>query len=230
MRAKLEWVRMPASLIRDARVLKGFCWGRHENAAKISALLIYLLIIHSADSDEGIAKLTYSDIEHVLGISRRSISDGLALLVNHGFIYRKSSATRHGVFEVAGFQEMDEKGKGWTKVPNRVLYDASGRMKAFRNFSLRSKVSLNALKIYFVLLVFRQNATNLTALTYERIGDYAGLHRNEIKAANSLLIENGLIRVDRAEEVANPFARANHYRFPGLDSKRHAGNTPTFAQ
>lgn len=96
-------------------------------------------------------------------------------------------------------------------------------VQAFTSFKLRSKVELHALKIYLVIVAFRNNSTNYTQLSYEKISEYAFVQKNDIKSALSLLVTNKLIQIDSISTELNEFSTSNIYRLCHLEVYKHRG-------
>ena len=106
---------------------------------------------------------------------------------------------------------------GWAKFPGKRIINS----KIFEKLHLRHKNELNALKLYFLLTAHRNTALNSTNIGYEKIETYTGIKRTDICSAISLLINYGLVQVERG--VGDINARSNTYRVCGIDH-RHAGN------
>ena len=69
-------------------------------------------------------------------------------------------------------------------------------------------------------------------LSYDKIEEYAGIERYRIKAAISVLLNVGLVHVERTESRSNERGTANAYRLAYLDPYLHFGTRgaiPDFA-
>lgn len=96
---------------------------------------------------------------------------------------------------------------------------------AFDHFSLRRPAQLNALKLYFLFASRRDRKTNMAEISYEKIEEFAGVPRNRIREALSVLAANGLVHIEHAASRIYEHGVANAYRLAHLDSSRHKGTT-----
>jgi predicted transcriptional regulator len=222
-----EFVKMPSDWIRDkdrpglAQIKSGRRQGYAENVA---ALMLYIAIAHNANQEpnreytaEGFAKLSYSDFEKILGLSRAKISGGLKVLEEQKII-AVDKGQRTSVYQLVGYNPK----KGWAKLPYRYFYK-DGAIRFFDDFHLRKVTELNALKLYLLVAAFRDNESNLTMISYEKIHQYTAIPENNIRSAISLLVTLELIHIDRPTEVGT-MQNPNIYRLSGLKGK-HLGNT-----
>lgn len=219
-----EFVKMPSYWITDQEKpgLRQLNWGGQNSAGKIAALMLYIAIAHNAkrESDQlpAIAKLSYSDFEDIVGIGgRATISAGLKKLEELEIV-KIDKRNRTNVYQL---NEHPSK-KGWAKLPYKHLYLAE-QIKVFAGFSLRRKTELNALKMYLLVAAFRNNISNHTVISYEKINLYTGIAENDIRGAISLLVVNDLIHVDRDLDEEDIAKSKNIYRLVGLKG-RHLGN------
>lgn len=113
-------------------------------------------------------------------------------------------------------------GHTWSKLPARGLY-FGGRIIAFQHFTLRSMAELHALKLYHLFARRRSNQTNMAHLSYDKIEEYTDIERHRIKPAISVLLNAGLVHVERTESRSNLLGTANAYRLAYLDSYLHFG-------
>ena len=91
---------------------------------------------------------------------------------------------------------------------------------------------LHALKLYYLFARRRSSQTNMAHLSYDKIEEYAAIERHRIKPAISLLINAGLIHVERTESRSNDRGTANAYRLAFIDPYLHfgtRGRDPDFA-
>lgn len=227
-----EFVKMPSAWITDQTKpgLSQLKWGGQDNAGKIAALMLYIAIVHNVNpepnreySEAGFAKLSYSDLEKIVGLSRAKIASGLKILEELGIIaIDKNEKT--SVYRLVGYNPK----QGWAKLPYRHLYHDSC-IKVFNEFHLRKKNELNALKMYLLVAAFRDNDSNHTFISYEKIHQYTGIPENDIRSAISFLVNLNLIHVDRSLNVKQgeddwTMKSKNIYRLVGLKGK-HLGNT-----
>jgi DNA-binding transcriptional ArsR family regulator len=229
-----EFAKMPSDWIRNPTKpgLAQLQSGRRQGYAEyVAALMLYIAIVHNANQEpnqdyaaEGYAKLSYSDFEKIVGLSRATISSGLKVLEEQKII-AVDKGRRTSVYQLPDYNPK----KGWAKLPYRYFYK-EGAIRFFSDFHLRKVTELNALKLYLLVTAFRNNESNLTMIAYEKIHQYTGIPVNDIRSALSLLVTLELIQIDRVTEVMQDEAEAlslrskNIYRLPGLKGK-HLGNT-----
>ena len=189
---RYEWVRMPSWWIHDnydKSLLKAF--DVRDKGGSIAALMLYIMLCARAnqkateDFKVGTARVTYDDICNATGMSRAMVSTGIDKLTSFGLIspvsYRKQN-----IYELIGHDEAP-----WAKLPKKHLYrgNKNGKIPVFiEDFNLRSKNELNAIKLYCLLLAFRNNDTNTVHIGYESITEYSGIIGTEIRRAISFFI------------------------------------------
>lgn len=213
-----QWRQLPTKWIHN-RELKKLQWGLH-GADAIAALMVVLVMAHRRTllddgTNSGHFHVTYDDLESALNISRSKISKGISLLVQQGWILRGEGRSQYR------FTSSDTP---WGKVAVRTLYDRSGAITAFDAFRLRNPLELDALKLYLLLIAFRDAKENYASMSYHRMNEYTGVQVGRIKSAMNYLVVSRLIYVER--EAKDPFDRtnpANLYRLRGVDPHRHAG-------
>ena len=209
-----KWVRLPSAWIEE-HGLKEFQWkdGGSDNTA---ALLALLAIAHRADQDTGLAKVTYDQICAATDISRAKLSNGLSLLEKRGIIERWPDG-RSSILLV-GYDMTC----GWCKLPAKSLY-VGPTVDAFQYFLLRNRAELNALKLYLLFAARRGRDTNQANISFDRITEYSGVRRHDIKAATSMLAALSLAFIERVPSNANELGVANAYRLAGLETTTHMG-------
>lgn len=208
------WTQLPTSWILSGG-LKNFLWQKHRGDGTI-ALLLLLVIAQHVNAESGRARLTYSDFETILGYSRTKIADGLDLLEKMEIVKRRAGHASQ--YQILG----DE--KPWGKIPARPLYSRAERsLTPFKDFSLRKKAELDALKIYFLFVARRSNETNTCALTYQQISDWGAVPRERIKTALTMLYGCGLVYVERQASNVYEDGVSNLYRLAHIDPYSHEG-------
>ncbi|WP_309046004.1 hypothetical protein [Marinobacter sediminicola] len=223
-----SWVKMPSYWVREesSPPLTQLRWSGDQKADQIAALMIYIVLAHHANDsptaefpEPGYCRLTYERLLDITGLSKAKISGGIKVLRALGLVSVETSG-RVNIYKVANF---GQKG-GWAKLPSKGLYSKDlQRIPVFHEYKLRSKVELNALKIYFLILSFRSNDTNYAVISYERMTTYTGIVRNDIRPAVSLLVAQGLIHVDQKSTAHNDFSTSNMYRPCYVEPYRHLG-------
>jgi DNA-binding transcriptional ArsR family regulator len=213
------WSRFPSHWV-DAARLKELSWAS-DGSANTAALMVLTPIVHVAGDPDGMCQLTYDKLQHATGLSRAKISEGLRILEKLGVVTR--SPDRRSVYRLTGYGPMSE--GGWAKFPVRRMYARDGQIIPFRDFKLRSRVELNSLKLFYLLVARRGSDTNTANISYERMVEYTGIDRNHIKSGLSLLIENVMIQTEQKISSSNEHAVFNTYRICGIDPYTHQGTT-----
>lgn len=227
-----QWVRMPAFWVRneDELPLAQMKWVGPKKSDQIAALLIYLILVHHANEEitshlpeRGLCKLTYSTIGNLSGLSRAKIAGGLRILESIALISRFGTG-RDNVYKISNFESV----RGWGKLPTSGLYSADRKsIPVFHRFQLRSKNELSALKIYYLIVATRDNSSGYAQVGYDKIQNYTGVPKNEIKSALSLLINLGLIHIDSGKSGVVEFGTVNLYRLRYLEPYKHRGTSLT---
>jgi DNA-binding transcriptional ArsR family regulator len=225
-----EWLRMPTAWITriDSQKLHSLKWIGEHKSDYTASLMVYIALIHHTNdkvnkdfSEPGYCKLTYSVIGELTSLSRSKISRGLNILYDLGLV-SKSADGKNSCYQMIGYNLY----RDWGKIPAKGLYSSrDNRIKAFKYFTLRNKTELNALKIYLVIIAFRSNKDNYATIGYQKLVEYSGIQRNDIKSALSLLTTLNLIQVDSVNSQLNEFSTCNTYRLCFLEVYRHKGTT-----
>lgn len=222
-----EWVRMPSAWLTDSESpLRKMRWSGSGKADQIAALMLYIVLVHHACDiptsvfpKSGVCKLSYTQLSDITSLSRAKIAGGLKLLCKIRVIEIISNGHSNS-FYINNYENKS----GWAKLPAKGLYARQyTHINAFSDFHLRKKNELNALKVYLVILALRNIKTNYAKVGYDKLSQYTGVHRNELKSAISLLINLELVRVDSGSSEKNEFATVNLYRPCFLESYKHQG-------
>lgn len=234
-----SWVKMPSNwlkLTKDDPPLVKMGMKGSELSNNIAALMLYITITHHAHDkksvklDVGEAKLSYSELHGLTGLSRAKISAGLGVLYKMALIENVSKG-RDNLYKINNFPV--DKENGWSMLPAEPLYSSDRQtIKPFQEFHLRKEVELNALKIYLLMVAHRDWKFNQTKMSYDKISDYTGIRRNKICSALSFLVGLDLLHIGSIDSEKNDF-NVNVYRIRHIDSTRHRGNLPredTFEQ
>ena len=223
-----QWIKIPTKWIidTDKGILKKMKWVGTNKANNTAALMVYIAIAHNINHipergrvNIGEAILSYTDIADITSLSRALVGGAINVLINEGLI-TKNTSDKVNRYSIVGYEEMT----GWGKLPAKKLYDSElEKIIAFKNFHLRKKVELNAMKIYFLALTLRNNSTNYAQMTYKTITQYTGIQRNDISIATSFLVATELLRINQVESKKNENQFTNIYRLVGVDPYNHAG-------
>jgi DNA-binding transcriptional regulator GbsR (MarR family) len=226
------WVQLPlwwVSDSEDSSFLKKLNWNNPgANSHNTAALMVLLAIATNTSHRQthknpiiGSVDLSFTDLTNITLLSRKLISEGLKKLIESGLI-KKSKARKVNQYTLLRTSSSE----GWGKLPAKKLYESNlESIKAFKHFKMRSKVELNALKIYFLIVALRGNETNYSQMTYDTITRRTGVRRADINGAISLLVSSELIRVIKLESMKNKYATVNAYRLIGIDSYKHEGTS-----
>lgn len=212
-----QFVRLPIGWVADYR-LKEFRWVNGGlGADQVAALISLVAIAHCVNQDTGRARLTYDELTKRTTLSRAKVSRGLTVLEERQLITRRTDGLRSDV-GLAHFNPA----LGWAKLPVKSMY-AGGQIRAFREFSLRRLVELDAMKLYFLFVERRDRATNRANISYDTIGLYTGIPRERLKSAISLLAALSMVYIEETTSSLSDFGIANAYRIVGVESLVHRG-------
>lgn len=208
-----QWTPIPTKWIQYDRGLHRFKWSGgpdNDNAGQIAALMLLIVIAHHTNKETGLARLSYDDMMEATGVSRPLVARGLCILEAQGLIARDPNQKRGTITLVDATES-----SGWGKMPAKGLYQ-NGRILAFEAFSLRNRAALDALKLYFLLIAFRNNKTNRAHLSYDKINEHSGIHRNRIRIAISLLAANSLVNVNDVFSGVSEYGISNVFQISHL--------------
>jgi hypothetical protein len=211
----LPWVRFPSARIADG-LLTTLTWS-DGGADAIAALMAFIVIAHHAHQESGSARLTWTQLSDATSLSRAKLGAGLFILSEFFLIERGTEG--RSTFRLSDFNPQ----QGWAMLPARGLYGPSGSVTAFRDFTLRGKAELDALKVYLVLAARRTRNINATLLSYDKIHLYAGVHPTHIRRALSVLAATNLVHISTMPSEINQFGIANMYRLAHLEPRQHPG-------
>jgi DNA-binding transcriptional ArsR family regulator len=215
MKKLQPWIKLPNGWI-EASGLRDFRWARGEGADNLAALMALAAISHHIDPETGIARLTYDALCMMTTLSRAKLSAGLSVLAGRGLIEREPEG--RSSFLLSHY----DPASGWAQFPAKGLY-RHDTIAAFTEFRLRLPAELEALKLYFLFASRRDRETNMAKITYDKIEDYSGVARNNIRRALSLLAANGLVHVEYVPSRTSENGVANAYRLAHLNTHRHMG-------
>jgi hypothetical protein len=216
---KNDWVKMPSSWIIEQKKLKELKWENKEKSDSIASLIIYIIFLHyyHLSDNKPDFSITYNKIKEISGLSKAKISGGIKKLQLINLLKVKKNK-KSNVYEIEGINN-----NNWAKMPFKKLYCKQfAKIEFFEHFKLRSKNELNALKLYLLIVSFRDIETNSTKITYDKICDYTGIFRNEISFSISFLINLRLINVD-TEPSQNYDGSVNVYRISHIEPYNHRG-------
>lgn len=179
----------------------------------LSALKLYMAILSWVDRADWaqrreqpsevfmLCSPTYSDLQTTTGLDRSEIAPALQQLESWGRL-RVLKQGKRNVYEILGNPT-----EGWAKVPLAAFEENKLRELGLKHTStpahMRKQVMLDAFKLYYLFLAFREKQTNRARISYDKIESYAGIRRRGIRRAISLLVVNGLIHAESAYKTTS---------------------------
>ncbi|CAN5279553.1 hypothetical protein BH10PSE13_BH10PSE13_10060 [soil metagenome] len=219
--ATARWSRAPTSWIRSEG-LKAFRGGRHQGVSIAALKLLFAIMLHAENNaddevgpDQGSVALSYDALSGLTNLSREMIAHGVRFLEKAGVVtVVRGGRTSPNRYRLADY----EAGKPWSKIPNRrwFRHAASDRIATLHDLSCRRECDLNALRLYLLFCAFANNRTHVAMIGYEKIEDYTGIASGKIRPAISVLVEHGLIAVDRDKDPDDKLNHPNKYTVLGL--------------
>lgn len=212
MTPTLKWGRFPSDWVSERRLRK-LLWKTYGPQA-IAALRVYLALAHRLIEDDGVVKASYDEIEVAANLARQSVANGLDVLEELDLVER--AAVGKGTYR---FLDYDPE-RGWAQVPSRPLY-LNGGFRPFKDWTMRKKAELDALKLYLFIAAGRDTDFNETFTTYEKMRKATGIPDERITTGLSFLTVSGMIHAIEKERAGLGVSRS--YRMVGLDTRRHPG-------
>lgn len=217
-----QFIKMPTGWIQHEKKLLLFT-GKDVGDG-VAALKLYIAIALRANDREnsdlrlGETVVTYDMLSEMTSLSRALIARGIEKLKTTGIVSVEAGhANRYLLTNY-------DANKGWGKLPCSI-YKNKYEIKGFRNLSPRNRASLNALKLYLLVVAFRSRATNYASISHEKIEANAGIRINDVATASSILASNELIKVHHIQD-----ATKGHYytvyRPSGLEPHMHYATLP----
>lgn len=217
------WVKAPTKWILEGQLAEDFTWGnrgRANRSAGTAALMLWITLATQAqevqDETSSLrtlkARLTYTSLREITGLSRTLISSGIHALEATGLITVEQDG-RANTYQLNGY----DSGKHWCKLPCRVLYSL-GRYRViepFKHFQKRTVCELDALKLYLYFAAIRHNLEPFSQAKYETIYEHTGVLEKRIARANSLLLNIGMLAQIKQEPPKNGTYFPNHYYLGG---------------
>ena len=146
----LPWVKLPSTWI-EKHGLKRFK-SKDSLADEIAALMVLVAIAHRSSVVDGSCRVTYEVLSAATQISRAKISSGLDVLADRGIVIREPNG--RSTFQLTNFTPDG----GWCQIPASRLYNGNGVIEPFRDFRLRRRAELDALKAYLLIACRRDTA------------------------------------------------------------------------
>lgn len=214
-----RWAPMFSWWIQD-EVIQSLNWRRNElgrPAGKTAALMIYIAITMKSSEEAGMrpVKITYSRLAEMTGVSRELVREGITILESLEMI----SVEKVGRNNIYTLINKRSKG-GWCKIPVKPIMTEDGKIiSPFKELRLRKKIELHALKIFLYLASVRDNHTEFSVASYEKIRKAIGISDKDISRALALLSIIGLLaRVSSEKSEDNKVNQPNRYYLVGYKS------------
>lgn len=202
--------------------LRTITWRDHGSSGTAALIVLFGLAIISNLSQRGgrkrqgnLVSATYTELENITGLSRAMISRGLRILEEVKAINTEKDGNR----SVYALQGIDEDGK-WCAIPQDHLLEGSDYLKRLQGIreTIRRPASLYAMKMYVLLLAFRDRRRNTTRISYNSISRYTGLRRDGISLGWQILAswQLGYLADDAEDPLRKGERRHNRYKIRGL--------------
>jgi hypothetical protein len=180
---------LPSWWVRDDLALKRFKGGRHSGNS-IAALKILLAITVMCELNGMSARVPYSVLMRITGLSRPMLPRGIGLLEDLRLI--QVDRTGHG----STYQLMTSPADlGWAKVPCVKVQEV---LPGLPN---KGEAGLSALKIYIYLLAVRPNPVKHVFASYKKIRSCTGLQQKWVRPGLDILFSHLLIHIQKVEEL-----------------------------
>lgn len=213
MKVLRTWVRLPAPWVQGYG-LRRLKWVPGQGADNTAALMVLIVLAHHVEQDTNVSKIIYDDLCGATGLSRPKVAAGIQVLIREGLI--ESNVEGRSTYRLTGYED----GVKWGKLPARSMY--SGKIvNAFRDFTLRNQSELNAMKLFILFVIRRNNKENIVQISYDKILEYTEIPKHRIRSAITLLGSIGLLHLERTLSKDGDGAMFNAYRIPHIDPFNH---------
>lgn len=192
-------------------------WRLHKGSATAAIMLLFALAIKSNldQKKDGLRSgikvvATYEQLMEYTNLSRGLIAKGLKLLRELGAI----TTVKDGNGCAYSLQGIDTPGQ-YCQLPQGYLLDGQTVMRRLKGLhtAIKNRSSLDAMKLYMLLLAFRENKWNVACISYDKIREYTGMRKEEISIAVQLLQGAQLIRLGGDQEVPLQEGQHRHNRY-----------------
>lgn len=212
-----RWHRLPTVPVLEA--LPQMTWS-HANgekpAGETAALMLFVALnfmastsVDEQDQYHSVAEGTYVDLGEATGLSRALISAGLQRLQSLGLISPVGSHQKRR-YKITWPAE-----HRFFKLPCQAITNGNV-IVPFKNFTMRSKHELHAMKLYLYFASIRNNHLLYSMASYETIFERTRIPERDIRRAISVLIGAGLLEgVDREHSHTRGVNEPNKYYLKG---------------
>lgn len=216
----MAWAKFPTQWVLNSG-LRQIQWGTYKGDG--TAALIVLIALAILRNRRGLTTTggippndptvvaTYDQLQAMTGISRAKLAAALKILLGSGIVER-IGVTNPSVYRLPG---VDIDG-GWAKLPQSHL-EKSGVLTVLSHFTLRNPSEFEALKVYLLVVAFRNGRSGYAHIGYDKIVEHTGIQSNRVRRAKSFLIANDLIHAENDPEARPVQGRAPlRYKVIGL--------------
>lgn len=192
-------------------------WRLHKGSGTAALMLLFALSIKSNLDQKTNGRrtgnqvvATYEDLMALTNLSRGPVAAGLEILRELGAI----TTAKNGNGCVYTLLGIDTPGD-YCELPQGHLLDGQTVMRRLKGLhaALKNRSSLDAVKLYMLLLALRDRHWNVARASYATIREYTGLRKEEISVAVQVLLGAQLIRLARDEEVPLKGGQHRHNRY-----------------
>ncbi|RPE80726.1 hypothetical protein EDD65_1254 [Keratinibaculum paraultunense] len=194
-----KFCALPNKWIREKKLCDIYAAKSGESIAALKCLLA--LNLYMDFSAKETSDVSYSKLEDLTGLSRPMVAKGINTLISKGVvkIEKESSGRKARSYKFVIGDDI------WSKVPKNKMYSF---IKTLNN---RGISSLSALKIYLVILTFKDKKSGIANIGYEKIREYTGLQSKDIKSGLQILYEYKLIYVTQERDDSTRRYKHNSY-------------------
>lgn len=200
--------------------LKQLDWRRYRTQATAALVLLMALAVRLNQSQRDLQQgqkrstkipVTYDDLGAMTGFARATIAKALMLLEGMEAI-KIHKDRRANVYELIG---VETPGSFCQLPQSHLLWSSNDELRRLRQLPKQFRVGLNAMKMYVLLLKYRNQAYNTTAIGYESLMQHSGMRREDIPGAMGMLSALELVR---ASDDSDPreHDKSKRYRIIGL--------------
>jgi DNA-binding transcriptional ArsR family regulator len=219
--SRQRWSRLPSRWVHEEG-LRRFAAGRRLGASSAALKLLVAITLPAENNasgktgpNQGSVSLSYDQLMSLTDLSRAMVSAALKLLQSAGLVWvKREGRGRKNRYFLKAYGDTDP----WAKIPTRAFYRDSNRdrIAVLHELSCRRESDMNALKLYLLFCAFRDRRKTYAMIGYQKISQYTGISEAKIRRAISVLIEHGLIRVDRDRAPDEKQNHPNRYEILGL--------------
>lgn len=206
--------------------LRELDWRDYRRTGTVALLLLFTLAAklndenrrHGRDADKRVSKvaITYKALQSVMKVAPQTLGQAISLLEEWGAI-RVHQPGRSSTYELL---DLDVYGQ-WSMYPQDWIESAGDPVMRFQGMPA-TKMGLNALKIYIVLLRLLDNDKRYTTISYSGLTRWTGVRREEIRPALALLSTQQLISLMDIRDERHREDPSNRYAVYGITPRFRA--------